>query len=69
MYGVVLNIQKELITQHCVGDCRKILLGCIDFDGLSLLPCKEKDCPHLDKQLEESIGEVFGEDVYLRILK
>ena len=72
IYGLVFALQEKEITKYCFGECKKIVLGAIDGgDGIgTLIPCKEADCPFLEKQMETSIGSsnIDGEPVYLRKL-
>ena len=72
MYGLVLDLpkQREQIEKHCFGDCGKIIIGSVvDAELGELAMCNQEDCPYLDKQMEEAIGEVDGVKIYLRKLK
>lgn len=70
MYVVVLSLQEPEITAHCFGDCgRGILMVTHDPDIGALVPCRQEECPHLDKQTTEPIWkDGVGRDVYLRRL-
>ena len=67
--------QKPAIEQYCFGSCGKIIVGTIEIPMddwiLMALPCREAQCPALDRQMEEPIGELpeTGEPVYLRKLR
>ena len=74
IYGLVIGIpeQKEIISKHCFGTCGKIICGAIMSDScgeLAVCRTPKEQCPCLDKQMDESIGEVQGEPIYLRKLK
>ena len=67
--------QKQAIRQYCFGSCGKILVGGILVpiagEVHTALVCRETQCPALDRQMEEPIGELpdTGELVYLRKLR
>ena len=67
--------QKPTIEKYCFGSCGKIIVGAIEIPMddrvLMALPCREAQCPALDRQMEEPIGELpeTGELVYLRKLR
>ncbi len=72
MFGliVVIESQKKQIEKHCFGDCGKILVGAgYDSQIGEVALCKEIDCKYLDKQMDEAIGEINNEPLYLRKLK
>ncbi len=74
IYGLVIGIpeQKEIISKHCFGTCGKIILGAImdkELGELAVCRTPKEECPQLDNQMEEPIGEVRGEPIYLRKLK
>jgi hypothetical protein len=74
LYGLVLGIpeQKEIISKHCFGTCGKIILGAVldeQMGELAVCRTAKKKCPQLDKQMDEPIGEVKDEPLYLRKLK
>ena len=66
--------QKPAIEKYCFGSCGKIIVGAIkipmDDWVLTALPCREVQCPALDRQMEEPLGELpeTGEPVFLRKL-
>ena len=71
MYGMIFRLPKqyEQIEKHCFGDCGKIIIGSvIDNELGELVMCNQDDCPCLDRQMEEPIGEVDGIKIYLRKL-
>lgn len=67
--------QKPAIDAYCFGSCGKIIVGAIEIPMddwvLMALPCRETQCPALDRQMEEPIGTLpeTGEPVYLRKLR
>ena len=67
--------QKPTIERYCFGSCGKIIVGVIEIPmndmALMALACREIQCPALDRQMEEPIGELpeTGEPVYLRKLR
>jgi len=71
IYALVLGLQEPEITKHCFGDCGKgLLAGLMDPDLGALIPCAQAECPHLEKQMDESLWTtVEGHSVYLRRLK
>jgi hypothetical protein len=72
LFGVAYPIQAEQISAWCWGSgCGKGLAGAINLgDGLPLVvPCNEPDCPYLDKQMDEPVGESEGRPLYLRKLR
>jgi hypothetical protein len=74
IYGLVFLMpdQKKIIDGHCFGTCKKIIVGGIHCEGIGpLMVCRtpSKDCPQFDKEMDESIGEVDGDPVFIRKLK
>jgi hypothetical protein len=70
MYVVVVSRQEPEITSHCFGDCgRGILMVMSDPDLGAIEPCRQEECPHLDKQTAVPLwNDINGRDVYLRRL-
>ena len=74
IYGLVFLLpdQQKIIDDHCFGTCGKIIVGGIHCDGIGLLMvCRipAKDCPQLDKEMDEPVGDVNGDPVFIRKLK
>ncbi len=72
MYGLIVGIesQKKQIENHCFGDCGKIIIGAgYDNQLGEIAICKENDCKYLEKQMDEAIGKINNEPLYLRKLK
>lgn len=75
LYGLVIGIpsQKAIIDAHCFGDCGRIILGGVDGgdDVGALLVCRTPaaECPHLDREMDEPMGDVQGDPIFLRKLK
>lgn len=74
LYGLISADKKQfkLIKKHCLGDCGKISFGgMVAADIGILMICCEVQCPYLDKQADEPVGEseMTGESVFLRTLK
>ncbi len=74
IYGLVFLLpdQKKIIDDHCFGTCKKIIIGGIDCEETGpLMVCRTpaKDCPQFDKEIDEPVGEVGGEPVFIRKLK
>lgn len=68
LYGVLFPYQKAQIEAWCWGECGGGLCGCIDIGPAHVVPCNDAHCPHLDKQMDESIGESQGRPLFLRKL-
>lgn len=72
IYGVVLDFQRPEIEAYCFGLCGKIIVGSMTLREygmtMTLLPCKQTECPYLHSQTDEPIGEVDGQPVILRRL-
>ena len=73
LYGLLLAVQEELITEHCFGDCGQISMGgaLMTADLGPLLVCTEEVCPYLKGQLKEPIGnsQMTGEPVFIRSIQ
>lgn len=74
IYGLVFMIpdQKLAIDLHCLGKCKKIIMGAIDAGPAGpLMICRtdKKDCIAFFKEMDVSIGDVNGESIFLRRLK
>ena len=72
MYGLVIGIpeQRKQIAMHCFGDCGRIIVGAGYDPAIGEIGiCRYDDCPYLDKQMSEPIGDIDGESLYLRKLK
>jgi len=74
IYGLVflLSDQQKIIDDHCFGTCKQIIVGGINCEGIGpLMVCRTpaKDCPQFDKELDEPMGEVDGDPVFIRKLK
>ncbi len=71
IYAVLINIpsQNEASKKHCFGDCGKIICAGLDLEELgSSFICRQDKCPYMEKQLDEPIGDLDGEQIYLRKL-
>ena len=73
LYLVPLTIQ-EFAGGICWGSCGLGQIGAVGIDvggGLTVecIPCREDECPYLDRQTDEPVGEVQGDPAYLRKLK
>lgn len=71
IYGLLISIpeQEKLINKHCTGDCGKLSVGGIDGGQLGpMAVCHEKECPYEKGVMNEPVGKVKGENVYLRAL-
>jgi len=72
IYALIVGIpsQRKIIEKHCFGDCGKIICGALwDKQVGELGICRNRDCPHLDKQMDEPFGKVKGDPVFIRKLK
>jgi hypothetical protein len=74
IYGLVCGIetQREIIEKHCFGDCGKIIVGAIidkAIGELGVCRTPKEACPRLDKEMDEPIGEVNKEPIYIRKLR
>ncbi len=69
LYGLVCNIQQDLIERYCFKECQKIICGGVTDSFLGpMWPCREDVCPHEDK-VSSVMGEVNGEEFKIRKLK
>jgi len=74
LYLVHFELQRAQINAWCWGKgCGKGIVGAIDLGpNGSAIPCREPNCPHLDRQMVEPMGTLSGvsqgEPVYLRKL-
>lgn len=62
------NNHKDLIEKYCFRKCGKVLVGGLNLDGLPCFPCKEEQCPHVDKEMNYG-KSADGKAVYLRKLR
>lgn len=74
IYGLVLGIesQKTIISTHCFGDCGQIILGVMDggeFGPLLVCHTPASQCPYMDREMSEPIGDLHGTPIFLRMLK
>ena len=74
IYGLVFLLpdQQKIIDDHCFGTCKKIIVGGVHCEGIgSLMVCRTsaKECPQFDKELDEPVGDVNGDPVFIRKLK
>lgn len=72
IYGLIIAIpeQDKLITKYCFGDCGKVICAGIDGEVFGpIFPCRQKECPHLDKEIDEPIGDINGHPLFIRKLK
>jgi len=69
LYAVVFEFQKEQIDAWCWGSCGGGLAGAVDLGEYGgAVCCRRASCPHLDRQMDEPMGDVQGELVTLRKL-
>lgn len=74
IYGLIFHLpdQQKIIDEHCFRTCKKIIIGGVYCEGVgSLMVCRTsaKDCPQFEKEMDEPIGDVDGEPVFIRKLK
>lgn len=72
IFGIVVGIeeQREAFKQHCLGDCGKAFFAAAIDEQLGEVGiCSEISCPYLDKEMDNAIGEIQGDALYLRKLK
>jgi hypothetical protein len=71
VYGVLAELQLDLIEKRCLGDCGHAIIGCLVDKKLGeIMPCKTDVCPFLDKELPGPIGTLLdGSELYLRKIK
>lgn len=72
LFALVFELQKDIIKTRCFQECGRIIFGCAQDTeygvyGLCRQPAAE--CPALDREMDEPMGEVRGEPIYLRKLK
>ena len=69
IFAVLFPAQKKQIEEYCWGPkCGKGIVGTIDLDISAAVACRHGDCPILDKQMDEPMGTVGDQMVYLRKL-
>jgi hypothetical protein len=72
LYLVPWTIQK-FAGDLCWGSCGHGQCGAVAIDvgdrAIDCIPCRESDCPHAERTMNEPIGEVQGEPAYLRKLR
>lgn len=73
IYAVSPSAQKEQIDKWCFKECGKIIVGGLIICDALFLPCREKNCPHMEKEmfLKERVIQLEDkqEDVTIRKLK
>ena len=71
LYAVCFSLQQKIIDAQCFGTCGKLQVGAILLDGFDWLPCREPDCPCVERETEIGQIEAYGakENVILRKLK
>ena len=68
IYVVSFLLQKDYITKYCFGECKKVILGVLDIDGVGpVFPCTEDVCKYEDK-CSPVIGEFHGDEIKIRKL-
>jgi len=73
LFLVCLEIQK-FAADLCWGSCGKGIVGAIKHGPAYWIPCREKKCPHVDKELSEGkmkeseAGLPVGTEIILRKL-
>jgi len=68
-YATVWMAQAVEINKYCFGECGKANISLVMDEQLGgLSTCNVEKCPFLDKQIDEPVGEVEGDNVYLRKL-
>lgn len=73
LYGLLIGHKEQhaLITEHCYGDCGKVIVGAItDHEIGPLVVCRipADQCPRFDKEMDME-ATVQGEPLFLRKLK
>ena len=68
LYAVIFELQKDQISEWCWGSCGYGICGAVDFEPFSAVPCRHSPCPHVEREMDEPMGEVNGESIYLRKL-
>ncbi len=72
IFGVLFPIQKKQIEAWCWGPgCGAGQIGAIGLgDGMpECVPCNKPECPFLEKQGAQPVGDVDGRPLYLRKLR
>ncbi len=74
IYALVCGIpsQQKVISDHCFGTCKKIIVGALIDEQLGELGvCRtpKEQCPRLDKEMDEAFGEWEGDPIFIRKLK
>jgi len=69
LYAVLFEYQQEQIKAWCWGSCGAGHIGAVDLGSATAITCAEADCPHLEKQLDEPMGELGDTPVFLRKLE
>jgi len=74
IYGLVISIpeQHDIISKHCFKTCGKIIVGGIvdkELGELAVCRIAKEQCPQFDRELDEPIGEVNGDPLFIRKLK
>lgn len=71
LYGLVMMMQEKTITDICFWKCGKVLFAGADGgEGIGpLFLCRSGKCAYLDKQMDEPLGDIDGDPLYLRKLK
>ena len=68
IYALSPLAQKKETDEYCFGKCGKILVGGLIICDAPFLPCKEKNCPYMEKE-KELEGEINNQRVIVRKLK
>jgi hypothetical protein len=76
IYLIVFELQRKQVESHCWGDgCGHGVVGCVTVPmgggELTCVPCSQiaADCPILDREMPEPMGEVEERPAHLRKLK
>jgi hypothetical protein len=76
LFVVSFELQQEQVKAWCLGKgCGKGIMGAIDIGVYgSGIPCRQADCPYLDREMDQPMGIVAGPcstggPVYLRKLR
>ncbi len=74
LYLVPFEPQREQIECFCFGTCGAIQIGAvkIPIEGITCLPCRREDCPHLERQMSMGDAEMHDgriEHVVMRKLE
>ncbi len=68
LYGILFPHQRAQIKEWCWGKCGLEQIGAVDIGPALVIICQQGDCPHLDKELGEPMGEIAGRPLFLRKL-